>query len=137
LFIQLIPLSPELRVTGQRRATWLALIAFFFGRPATFFDILTYAIGIFSAHALFVDLVTAICVEFIVNHFERNNSPILFNKLSVFLRDFDCQGIMIVKGKDYLACALLNLKIFFSTVQPITNKNDDHIVISNYHQSIS
>jgi hypothetical protein len=52
----LIPISPELRVSGNRRSTWLSLIVFFFGRSTVFWDVVTYTLGIFTAHVFFDNL---------------------------------------------------------------------------------
>ena len=52
----IIPITPELRLAGLHRSTWLSLIVFFVDRTSAVFDVLTYALGIFTAHAFFSNL---------------------------------------------------------------------------------
>ena len=51
-----VPITPELRLTGERRSTWLSLIVFFFDRSTAFWDLVTYSLGILMAHAMVANL---------------------------------------------------------------------------------
>ena len=52
----IVPITPELRLSGARRSTWLSLIIFFFDPSTAFWDLVTYSIGIVTAHVCFANL---------------------------------------------------------------------------------